>query len=581
MVYRNNRIWQIWAKLLPTDWIMKVLWWKENYLEVGMVLNLIKVQNWVVSQREIVKITWITLNVISIDRAYEPCPINDNAITDTQTELEFDTNDYFTLNVTADDFDDIIAEIELKANDNEVVHYALNETITWNKTFTWDVISDNFIWNGSWLTGIQSLTPSTSFDLELWEDVWIWKAVSKWVDWKAYLWGINFIWITQSSWTTWQVIKINKDYDNNQSGLTIWDFYDYSITTWDIIDWTSFKAISTTELVYDVSYIDPVFWYWSDWNITITNWETLNIDKDNWYEYNDLTIDSWWILSSLETWNFYIKVRWTLTLNWNITLNKWSNWTSISSILFNIIKNSWNYWDWGDWGNWWKWDDSSINALWWNWWSLYWWGWWGWAGSQFNWGWGWLSWAPWWFWWTSEWDGVWWDAYGNNWWNGSEVIPSWDWWDWGNSAWGWGWAHGGEKNNWWGWWGWGFYWLHGSNLLIYVNDFNFNWNININWLNWWNWWDWWDAYQTPDTVRAGWWGWWGWGWWGWGWACIIIYKTKTWTIVVNWNWWNWWIWWSWWSGAISINWGENGFSWTAWTSWTSWEQQISQIDTLI
>jgi len=58
----------------------------------------------------------------------------------------------------------------------------------------------------------------------------------------------NFIWILQADKNIWETWKFNTWYDNNQSGLTEWNFYSFNATTGIIESWTDYKAISETEL---------------------------------------------------------------------------------------------------------------------------------------------------------------------------------------------------------------------------------------------------------------------------------------------------------------------------------------------
>lgn len=70
----------------------------------------------------------------------------------------------------------------------------------------------------------------------------------------ATLWWDNFVGICQLSWSAWEIVKFNKEFDNNQTWLTPWEYYWYDTSTWNIILWWNLKAISETEIVFDISY---------------------------------------------------------------------------------------------------------------------------------------------------------------------------------------------------------------------------------------------------------------------------------------------------------------------------------------
>lgn len=443
-----------------------------------------------------------------------------------------------------------------------------------------------------------------------WSDVQIWTlSTYNWSAWAsqtddlyfklswyhlAKIWWSNCIWVCQSALAIWQNAVFNKEYDNNQTWLVKWTYYWYNTSTWNLEAWTDIKAISENEITFDISNIPrlapyisiwEIFWDWSDWDLYIANWQTVNLDTWVDYKFNSITIEAWWVLSSTSTsWEMTLRVMWSVVNDWLINLawilDSASAETYSSKPYLSSVARwwswawwaGWKWWEWwnGDWG-WWTW--WAWSALWY-WWGWGWWewsdntswtasGWWrnGWAG----WTPGWLGWA-WWYYtwaWTAWWTSAWW---GWGWWYLNQYW--WDWWDAYSSIW----------NNWWtyssyGWWGWGWAgwepWKSWITLFMYVYwTFTWSWSIDCSWEDWTAWGNWWNGWWTSS------WGWgWGWGWWGWwaGWFWLLINQLVAPSITPTMTWWAWWVWWT--RGSNWSSWSKNA-DWVAWTSWGAWTSQI-------
>lgn len=379
------------------------------------------------------------------------------------------------------------------------------------------------------------------------KNTWSWANASDDIYFKlplyklATIWGTNFIWILQTAKNIWEIWKFNTYYDNNQTWLIEWSYYWFNATTWIIQLWGSFKAISTTELYYDISY-EPVLniavlWDWSDWNVVIPSWTT-TLTRDMYY--NNLTVQTGWVLNP----NWYlIFVRWALKTEWTWKIAR--NW------------NAGTNWWLPTWGAWW----GALNQ-WSIWWEVQAWAWWAWSNSS-NWesGSAWMSASPWyttiggatwWVWWTA-WSYVWW-----NWWIWW-ISTQWEfynkyfiprmvsffttvlWYKWpASSGWWGGWCY--FSWTWWG--GWGGWW---NWWCIIISVYSTIWTINIE-SKWWNWGNW-----YPWNNR------WGGGWGGWNWGVVLFFYTASkWTPTISatltlWNWWTW-----------ALHW------WTAWWNWNSW-----------
>lgn len=366
-----------------------------------------------------------------------------------------------------------------------------------------------------------------------------------------------------------------------------WLFWNYNLSTaqWEAIDsWTVTPnaselvagkvEISTNEQALDWddigeswaplvikpsqlrSYPAYIFGDWGDWDETISVNTEITWDL---YQYENLTIDSWFTLTINNSWLTIIKVRQTLTIEWIIDLLP--KWGVVSEILF-----------WKEfattWVDWWAWETRS--QAWWSWWTgwIFNWGWWGWGGCYVQTWWNWWAWSP-----TIA-SRLWWDAV--------NASPWGNWNPWVNWGWGSGWERWWALTSWYGWWddeaslngwnfsgiswssfewawGWGWaWWINWSVVFIIANNIVWAWNITANWENGYNGWNWWGWAWTES---------WGWGGWGWGWGAWgqvwIIYKTSTqtwWITVTAWTWWTKWTW------TNAPTWWANWNNWTAWVS---------------
>ena len=409
-------------------------------------------------------------------------------------------------------------------------------------------------------------------------------------------------------------------------------------------------------------------WFGSgcDWDCII-NW-TVYLCANRVYQFQNLTINPWWVIKFEWFWVPQIKVydhyinngcidtrAWFIKscactkcvvyawLNiracdnnsWNSSICPWLRWLGWSGTdngcpWCNNASAScwwawWKGWDWGnykwtisygcpwcpavwengwDWGRGWE-SERCESKSWWGWW-----GWWGWAWRFGN-GWRWWDWGGGTI--TSSWYDndawAWWD-WGNSWlwWKG------WDWWEWGYSRWknGWKWGCGYTPWKWWAWWGsalncWYYWWT---------------WWAGWDWiLYWWQWGRMWFGYCYYTHTAGNWWNaitnvYWfvlnarnvawnwkivacGWYWWRWGWSADnweICYCWKH-----NWVWWNWGNgadWWqvvyiysNWTPENIYVNGGAGGqggcwgcqssqkwyTDWCPWTAWNDWRKCIYKI----
>jgi len=322
-------------------------------------------------------------------------------------------------------------------------------------------------------------------------------------------WSTEYIWFAKDNYVDWDVVLL----------MTVEEYY-ADLFTWVNAD----KALLTTE-----------------WDLVITNWQTVNIDISVQHLFDSIDIQSGWILNPTWTWDLaWIYCIGDCTINWEIDFSSFqTNKASLNSD-FNwytwTTRYSWSWWNGWNW-----WNVTSYEWVWGSWANWYWWGWgWAWFNNQQA-----EHWWNWWYpWWTvSWWISCGWSVYSSY--KGYGWLAYWN--DWYGTYWGWGWA-------WWELWS---TWI---NLLLFVNwDTLWSWTIKTNWTNWWTWWD------SSQSASIG-WGWW--GWWGWIWGDIMLTSSTAWYSYVS----GWWTGWSWWASSANV--------WTAGWSWSNWSVIVLMDNTI-
>lgn len=274
--------------------------------------------------------------------------------------------------------------------------------------------------------------------------------------------------------------------------------------------------------------------------------------------YNAMCYGCWWAW-----WSWY--TNWTAWAN--ATTSWWWVWWNGGCWLSWNVRYIWNY-EWREeytcspWACWWSanWNNGWCGWVGWSaWWDAY-----CWYYPQGRW------WGGWWggWWWYFEWN--WWDWWAP-WYAVYNVCRYSNWWNWWN---GWIWWKG------WKWW-WPWTALHNycSFSYCYNNGWNgWNWYIGWDWWRWddmlcyahWNWWNgwrwvvcWWngaDSWKSnsnrPNNFHA-------WNWWQainnmyW----LILHACEYYNCCIMAKGWDWWRWWN----AIASDW-----SWQWSTHWASW-----------
>ena len=338
----NNIKFEIWAWLnasLSSN-LLLIKWWKEtlfSLLDFPFSLTLIKFDsNWLAIQREIVSVTWLAWNVLTITRAFEACPINDSALELSQEPYLFDEWDFAFLTLTAQDLKNIYLAIADKLDSD------------WGLRI-WMIANSIAYFDENWDETLLEYDPVT----DLWKSLvisWTWLSLQSP--------SVNINWLDEKTW------PIANDY------FIISDSEDSNVNK---------------KLLYD-NFFSKSYWSWDDWNVIISTNTTLTRDM----EYDNLTINNW--ITLYTNW-FKVLVANTFTNNWNITLNWWNggNWWN-AWWTTDRWTTYWGNW-WGGWF-WWNfyliWDCLSLWTITNNWWL--WWSWWRWGNVVWS---AWVTWVVW------------------------------------------------------------------------------------------------------------------------------------------------------------------------------------------
>ncbi len=576
------------------------LWdWQWARFSVNMLATLENIENWKVMKREIVLITAINWDVLTVERKYAPCPVNDDANTQWKVSYAFSTDDTISAYIDKEHFD----EIDKSINDiyDNWVNKLRTEVVSWLqiKVNAWPVLVWSWYYDFAWWT--LTLTDNATNYIEIDQDWLLTANTTGWNDKSTKISKVTTSWwevISIEDWRLWTVW-------GEISWVNIHDLTEKTVLSWNdefvLADSNNIynnKKVKLSDL-FDIWSL--CIWDWSDWDCVIT--EDTRLCAKDWY-FNNLTICSWVILSFCWDWMPILHIKNSLCNEWCI--HTWSPdcipdrykyhliWWSVHQIWNVASPYTFSWWGaccgsaWG-WRNE-NWCDYGSYT----WWITCCWNWWGWAWARWNWGnateynwWAGWSWWGWWWFWICNW-GDWWavPCWAYDWYN-------WDWWDWYYWNW-WNWWSwpiwvyscfvswwNGWRSYWWNWWNWG------------------NWskrNSNSWWYNCWTWWKWWDSFY------GNWWNGWNWGysycgsgagWWnGWNWVWwhywLVIYATCVYNNCIMWCWWNGWNWgWPWnlysWSNSNAWCWGNgwNGANimifyrecftqWTIDVHWWSW-----------
>ncbi len=351
LIVGNNIIWEIIWTVDPTDEVMRITSWKENLLEVWMKLYLYKVSNKVVTQREIVRVSTITWNVIGIERAIESCPLNDNATENSQIALEFSSWDFFSNNFTAEDIKYIEDEIATKVwEDDETITKQGNEFNGVEQL----VKTDDTGKIDADLIPVSSDSSDSSENLLI-KDM-IPGETNEQVNGKdpVFLYGKWYLTVTR---TTDAIGNSYVDGDSDLKWYLVWDGWtiqkigqyfqpwtlNESIYTWiSQVDVTDVKKIGNPSdsiicKIYEYDYINESIWTLISTSTNTTNPSSSRGNQRFYFDDNTITDTNWYAIFIERTWSYdnsnYYEVSWSnysqIDYAWMVTL-RW-NWSTVQN----------------------------------------------------------------------------------------------------------------------------------------------------------------------------------------------------------------------------------------------------------
>lgn len=168
------------------EWLMENVWLLPTAFPYQVRVKRVDWSNNVI-QQEIATVTNISWTTVSFTRATEECPKDETTNSFSQTAWKFFTWDIIEVIVTSD-------MLNTLAKDSEVVHNTWDETIAWDKTFSWTVAALDFEWDGSKLTWLSAEVQSASLKYMLWETLSAWLAMSLWDYEQLSVWTSNDVW---------------------------------------------------------------------------------------------------------------------------------------------------------------------------------------------------------------------------------------------------------------------------------------------------------------------------------------------------------------------------------------------------
>jgi len=140
---KNNVHWSLYAPISSLSTTIQLNDWQWARFSTDMLATLESVDTtWKVTKREIVLITGISWDTLTVTRKYEPCPASDDANSQSQTSFSFDVWDTINVYITAEHLDivnDWIKFLETKWNDRMKVLRAISWT-----SLAIDIMPGNF-----------------------------------------------------------------------------------------------------------------------------------------------------------------------------------------------------------------------------------------------------------------------------------------------------------------------------------------------------------------------------------------------------------------------------------------------------
>lgn len=546
---KSEIVWSVSANdstvsITPGEWVLRAS---------NTVACLEHYENEICTKREVIKITSISDNILTITRSFAVCVMNDKTKAKGDTAFSFDEWDFLSMYLSKE----LRESLTDWVGENQTAYETMLENLAVPRTCI-----------NNCLTTRQSAI-DTAYRTKFWGVAWFWNGS----DWDCVISEDTFL----DAW---------REY--NFRNLTICPdvlvrFEGAGVPTINVRD--KFCNLWTIELkapyVSDSSILENRCITWkticnktNDWGACCggAGGTVPTCDAHKGYDGCPWTADSWWYGggSYCRCWPF-CPIWWA---------PDWLNWWRWGDAAPATMGYWWGWgWWWGwRWWNWWRWWDGwrSDTCLprWWDWWNswLYWTGWKGWEwwrecchSERYWYSWNWWNGYYWWEWWESY------SCYGGVYaWTGWKwVIKWWTWWCARNCCQSSAWQGGDAITN--------VYWFH-------LNARNI-WNNCVN-ARWWEWGKWWRWIGSVGCCALWWIGWDGAN----GWQMIINYRCifVEWCFDVRWG-----AWWCGWYSSATCSYAQSWKDWKDWRKimyalneenitnlsiWTLWDTNITRED---
>lgn len=390
----NNAFWELLWSIGASTTTMSIKdskWWLFP-TTFPYRLTIEQLSNSLVTKREIVEVTNKTGDTFTITRAVETCPLNSDAITQTQTAQSFTDGALVQMRFTwwiyndlyTEVYTNIPADLSLKLDkttyNSEKIAYTSSST--WNddyvvsisdvisltdwqtfkiKADVWNTWTATLNVNSLWAKTLKKLKASAFADLETGD------LIANQIYFAIY--NSSNGWFFQFSIDVAQVVV--PDVGSTKSTIVAWE----NITSWNALyihtDWKVYKT--------DASNSSKINFVWFATN-TISSWWNVVVDTawisntQSWlvisYDYF-LANTAWWISNT--AWTNVVSVWKAISTTW-IEINNIDKYNSKYSNSFDVVELSTN------WDNWWQsqytltlnhslWKNPKMITIHWNYWS--------------------------------------------------------------------------------------------------------------------------------------------------------------------------------------------------------------------
>ena len=466
---KSEIVWSVSANdstvsITPGEWVLRAN---------NTVACLEHYENEICTKREVIKITSISDNTLTITRSFAVCIMNDKTKEKGDTAFSFDEWDFLSMYLSKE----LRESLTDWVGENQTAYETMLENLAVPRTCI-----------NNCLTTRQSAI-DTAYRTKFWWLAWFWNGS----DWDCVISEDTFL----DAW---------REY--NFRNLTICP---------DVLvrfEWAGVPTINVRDTFRNCWIIELKAPYVPDCSILENRCIT-------WKSVNNICTD-WWPCCGGKGWARQSSCGgssgcdwcpWTETSWWYGWDAYWSTWCAPDWLNGWMWANwcyqlRWSWWGWGWWWgwrywNWWRWWNGGKSycpsgaSKWWDGWNswLYgtgWTGWTGWSICEDSW------WGPGWNWWSGYYGWEWWIWRADVWWK-----SSWDWWCWVIEWWkGWdAWCN--KQSCGWNWWNaiTNVYWFHLNARCIYNYCVNSrggkgwvggNWdgsNCDTWYAKWWKWWN--------------------------------------------------------------------------------------------